>query len=428
MRCKWALNGRIKLKVLTYLGDRLKNLQPHRQNIWSDVQYRIIRSLLENFSSGKVYEIVSSASYSETCGARRVVLKEKRIGYAANVVIVGHDDKQELKECPLPDLTLTIFNNVKVANGSDLVLDTGRRFAINDYCAENKNENHGYEDAITYYQRDRIAFVKPQKEISKVDAGIRIDGRYSNNYYHNVYENLIRLLAIEDINDMISQDVPFIVDKKIIDIPSFHQIFNILSERLKRSYIVIEEGTGIEVGQLYSISAINFLVPIHLGNKKGGIEDYVFDRNFVLRMRERLLAYKSPGSFPKRIFLTRKSTTHRKINEAELFNILQPLGFDQIAPENYSFQEQMAIFNGAEWIVGSSGAAFTNLLFCSDNCTAICLDRYGYTYPVFTAPACFCGARLLNFHSDPETTNSSIHSDFIINAQKFEYFIKSIIS
>lgn len=405
----------------------MKFLFLRKRGDFASICFRLYRTVWEFATSCRVFEIVSNQKHIEAYGGKSSCIENDRSGIAANVVVAGQNDKQVIKDVDLPDLMLYEHHNVIVNYGSDVILNDDKRLAINDYCANKNDNNLGYEDSITYYEGGGIVILKKYDNNREIETGIRLDGKFSYNYYHNVYENLIKLLVIEKCNDQIPSNVPLIVDSIVFEIPSFKRIFEILSNKLQRDVVSINKREGIRVHTLYSVSAVNYIVPSHKDSSKVKIEEYVFNDKMLALMRKRLLAHKSDKIFPKRIFITRKSANHRKINEEELFEILRPLGFEVIAPENYTFEEQMSIFNGAEWIVGCSGAAFTNLMFCSQGCIVICLDRFGYAVPVFTAPACIVGARMYNFYSERNSSKEKIHSNFVINAEKFGCFVKDFM-
>ncbi len=71
-------------------------------------------------------------------------------------------------------------------------------------------------------------------------------------------------------------------------------------------------------------------------------------------------------SYPSKIFINRKDGTGWRfiINENEVENFLISEGFESITLSNYSFIDQVRMFNQAESIVGLHGAGFANLIFC----------------------------------------------------------------
>jgi capsular polysaccharide biosynthesis protein len=55
------------------------------------------------------------------------------------------------------------------------------------------------------------------------------------------------------------------------------------------------------------------------------------------------------------------------INEKEIINFLISRGFNIVKLSEFSFPQQVSIFNNANYIVGLHGAGFANLVFCKKN-------------------------------------------------------------
>ena len=71
----------------------------------------------------------------------------------------------------------------------------------------------------------------------------------------------------------------------------------------------------------------------------------------------------------KKIYIARKIYEINKLtrsitNENEIKNFLKKRGFKILYLENYSFSDQVSIFNNAKIIIGLHGAGFANLAFC----------------------------------------------------------------
>lgn len=99
-----------------------------------------------------------------------------------------------------------------------------------------------------------------------------------------------------------------------------------------------------------------------------GMDHFLHGPNTPLdSVRERMLAAAAPGSgVSKRVYLSRQGLEKRRmVNEADLEAALAERGFDIIAPETMSVAAQIALFRDAHTIVGPTGAAFANCLFCS---------------------------------------------------------------
>jgi capsular polysaccharide biosynthesis protein len=76
--------------------------------------------------------------------------------------------------------------------------------------------------------------------------------------------------------------------------------------------------------------------------------------------------------YPTKIYISRAKSRHRHIiNEPEVLDLITQYGFIPIFLENFSFSEQIAIFNHAEYIIAPHGSGLTNLLFCNPDTTVI---------------------------------------------------------
>lgn len=81
----------------------------------------------------------------------------------------------------------------------------------------------------------------------------------------------------------------------------------------------------------------------------------------------RLAAKIAPSRSKERLFVKRRPGWKRGrsvVNEAELESRLAAAGFRSIEPSALSLEEQIAEFSSADEVVGVSGAAMTNIVFC----------------------------------------------------------------
>ncbi|MFA6989418.1 MAG: glycosyltransferase 61 family protein [Candidatus Gastranaerophilaceae bacterium] len=74
---------------------------------------------------------------------------------------------------------------------------------------------------------------------------------------------------------------------------------------------------------------------------------------------------------PKIIYLSRNKGSRRILNEQELINYLNNMGFQVVYPESMSYEEQIAAFANAEVILTQHGAGLTNLCFCKPSTKVI---------------------------------------------------------
>ena len=84
--------------------------------------------------------------------------------------------------------------------------------------------------------------------------------------------------------------------------------------------------------------------------------------------RERILANVAvpydPGA-PKRIYVSRRAALKGQLlNEAELEAALEARGFMIVRPQEWSIRDQIILFHRAEIVVGATGVALADVLFC----------------------------------------------------------------
>jgi capsular polysaccharide biosynthesis protein len=98
-------------------------------------------------------------------------------------------------------------------------------------------------------------------------------------------------------------------------------------------------------------------------------------------VRKQILSRVSASSGgAKRIYLSRKGDEKRRmINEAAFEDALTARGFVILDASSASVEEQVAVFRDAEVVVGATGAAFANCLFCSPGTRVFEIQPINYT-------------------------------------------------
>jgi hypothetical protein len=86
-----------------------------------------------------------------------------------------------------------------------------------------------------------------------------------------------------------------------------------------------------------------------------------------------------PDGIGRRLYLSRRGQSRRTMsNEAQIEALVSSRGFSVIDPAQYSYQQQIAMFQQASTIVSPHGAGLTNLLFCRAGVTVI--ELFGDAY------------------------------------------------
>lgn len=389
--------------------------------------YGFYKLLIRRFNLS-VLPVVNAELYKEKTENVQIILVESnRVGVTANIIMAGNEEDTILTEKPIPDLRLKLYKNVCIQGNSDVVVDAQNEFVISEE-AYNLEENLEIIDGLLYRTADNVCLLRDnlRHSMEHIQAGIMISGKFCNNYYHLMYENFNKLVYLNGLD--IPSEVPIIIDRKTLAIPSCKTIFNILTKGSTRPVFEIDSNKLYIFDLLYCLDHVN-VIPSNRKNPSIP-SDLLYSPFGITCLREKLLPYRTVSPNPKRLFLSRNNTKRRRFNEDEVFCVLQKYGFERIAPESYCFEDQIAMFNDAEFIVAGSGAALTNLLFVNTNCVVICFGvstyNQAFDMPIFNTIANINGARFYFFPRNNKG-NDNVHANFEIDCIDFEKKIKSLI-
>lgn len=370
------------------------------------------------------YELINHRFYAESHHSSTITtLIENRIGYTSNLIFGMESDNFSLMPIELPDIYLAAHTNVRIQGNSNVVIDIVDNLAINDfgYNMSNRYENI---DGIIYRQKGNLSILKYDgKHCDRIkESGIMITGNFCQNYYHQMYEILIKFMILDKAQ--IPDDIPLIVDEIIFNIKSFKELFDRLN-RTNRQIEVIGAKEIVEFGKLYCFSSVNIIPPSIKSINDTLATDIVFDITIIKKMREYLLEVISDRHFPKKIFISRKNSINRQYNEDEVISLVKENGFSVVAPEEYNLFEQIALFNSANCIIGATGAAFTNILFCHEGCKIICIQSRRVNISAFTTIAYSLGLDMKYCLGKPYS--SELHSSFQVDLEILKQMMNNLI-
>ena len=280
------------------------------------------------------------------------------------------------------------------------------------YDESNQYQYTNYNSKIIKVKGNRVFYWKGIAH--SLGKAIWMGGNFSWNYYHLLYEFIIKFLYLNKLN--ITLDIPVLVDQVCLDVPQYKELLDIVNNKGYK-LIGVDRQWRFKVGELIYINCPNLIPP---NVKEGDIaNDIQFDVKALNSLRNYLLPYSSQREFSKRIFLSRKNASQkRRFNEESIMELLSEFGFEAVFPEKLSVADQISLFNQADWIIGGSGAAFANLLFCGNSTKAIILSRAYFNFSGFSTIASALGVSLLYLAEEDTNKNmirGSIHDPFEIN-------------
>lgn len=238
------------------------------------------------------------------------------------------------------------------------------------YLKENKiikNISFQIRNHVNANIKQNVVFnIGTPKMLKKFDGSVMsllAGGAANNNYWHWMYDSLSRLGLLENNINFNDFDYFLVPDKK----------YKFQKETLK--LLGIEE-KSISSKKYKHIFANNLTVTNNTWQHSKSVNRDVenMPKWISLWLRKKFLKFKSNKKFYKKIYIDRsdsKFADRKIVNEDKIKKLLIKKKFKILKLTNFSFVEQIAIFNSAKIIVGNHGAGFTNLIFCKKKTTVI---------------------------------------------------------
>jgi len=327
---------------------------------------------------------------------------------------------------------LYIFRDVVLNSHSSNFLLTNENVLIVERVVSAPLEYSNYSTGIVKLHNNECALIKLNKKIFYMDNILFMGGNGSFNYYHWLIEIAPKLLYLSN-EILFKHKVDFIVcDSKVKEVASFGEILNILLKLkgINIPVVYVNNDKNIKANTVLYINNFNNIV-FNSKEKLSSVKYSHFHVESLKKMREVFIGFcKNKDRKYSKIFLSRKNDQVRSYNQDEILNYFIKQDFLPIYLEDYTFEEQINIFHHADFIVGPSGAAWSNLLFCKEGSRAISwLPEQLSEFSVFSSLAhifkCDLKFVLTNMTSDRE----KIHSDYIVDVnevvnlyENFEFF------
>lgn len=315
-----------------------------------------------------------------------------------------------------------ILKDVEVIGSSNLVLLNSEQ-ALYDLKTKDINDKMYYSDfGIKYYFKNEV-LIKTNKSERNIKKGILLTGNFSWNYFHLLYEIIVKFENYNKIKEEL--DIPILLDSDCFKVNQYMELLSMFNEN-KRELIPLQKGLRYKVNQLYYQSCPNLIPPNFKNPNEISAEDVLLNQDSLRYLRSKLLNYIINVSYPKRIFLSRKNASSRRsFNEDEVYRALQQYDFKIVFPECLSIPEQVTLFNNADVIIGGGGAAFSNLLFCHENCKIVLFVKHEFLFSAWTTIANYVGADLLTLAQTIDNSGGikDIHEPYIIDTEILEQIL-----
>jgi capsular polysaccharide biosynthesis protein len=268
--------------------------------------------------------------------------------------------------------------------------------------------------------------IKPPK---RIERGIFLGGNGGFNYYHWLIEHLSKLEFVPRLPEQYRR-FPLLVSEEVLRIPSLAETLAVFAPGFET--IGLERHGAYVVDELVYINAASSL-PFNL---RDGLQlqtsHTAIDARSVDFLRERALEVaggKANGRvYSRRIVLCRKGY-RRDYNQDEVCERLAPLGFTRVYMEDLGFAEQVRTASHAEVLVGPTGAAWTNLLFCSPGAKAVCwMAKENGSFSAYSSLASLVGVdlRYVTYTAGASSTVTLYRQDYVVDLDAIERAMRSL--
>lgn len=386
---------------LKFLLKRLKNIEVHKIQ-WIDQNKKILKVLKEQSDV---------LSYAPT-------------------FIIKHNT---ISKVTIPETILYELENVLVHTRSSHIIYKDTNTPIMERVLDSDINYSDYSTGYIRYHNNEFAAIKYEKKelITLKENILFIGGNGVYNYYHWLIEIApkILLLTQEILNQYNIKDI--ILDESIKNTSSLKEILDIFikHKKIKLNIIYKNISKDIFIKKLYYINNRNNFV-FNSINVLSATNKSCYCPELIQAIREACFGYSNEIKTPidyKKIFLMRKEGSVRSYNQEETINFFSTYGFQAIYLEDYSFLEQVNIFRNAEFIVGPSGAAWSNIIFCQPNTMALSwLPNTLSDFSVFSTLAHIVKCNMQFIFAEPTETHE-VHSNYNLNIVDLEKTYKAML-
>ncbi|WP_201543234.1 glycosyltransferase family 61 protein [Psychrobacter sp. H7-1] len=247
-------------------------------------------------------------------------------------------------------------------------------------------QDANYKSGFLVRHDTKSAYIKNirKNSVRAFKRALFLGGNGSFNFYHWMIEIAPKLLVLTD-EALTQRAVNTIIVSECVQKNDNYQW--VLQQCLKHLHdieiVYAQPKEVLFVEHLYFVNTFNQTIY----NYHNFLDDYrtstIFNKEVVIDLRHRLsnATLHSPkqrldSNSHKKIFILRNedavsSYNKRSYNQDEVFSFFKKEGFVGVYPDKLSLIEQITMFQEASFIVGPSGAAWSNLLFAQEGTKAI---------------------------------------------------------
>lgn len=322
----------------------------------------------------------------------------------------------------LPVPGVAVFENAEVRGGSNFVFLSDGRVLHHDllkFATDRVPEEGGRQGLRFDVASGKIWCLNLGGADRWLAEGAVFCDGVARNYAHWLTEVLPRIALF--YAEPGRSGIPLIVDQGLHE-NIMASLRTVLPSQAK--IYLLPCGVSLSIKKLHYVHAVGYIPFEPRGKKAIGHSHGVFApdamKSMVLRIKTCFSMHEANSR--RRIYVKRNSGVRNMINSSEVEAMLVELGFVVVEPEKMNFEEQVRVFHEAEVVVGATGAAMANLLFCRAPCRiVIFMSTHPDTpYYYWQSVATSVGLQVGYVLCPPVSPNpASVHCDFIAPVDEF---------
>lgn len=359
-------------------------------------------------NGNKIIKLVpkSVKKYCIDSGDKVTTVEEEqdRVVYEPAYYLKSEDKEYMVKS---PEIYIAELTDVMVHGGTGIIM-TGK-YALTDIVANDIDHRIKYTFDVIRRGRKNAFYVEMDEEIEFVENAINLCGLAAYNYYHLTFEILSRYTYVRNV--IKENDVWILLNEDARKYPQYEELIACMLKGVHIRYV--SQYKGIRCKKLIYPS-MNTWMPINVRKKYDfRISDNCIAESAVKSIRGAVkeLRFNYVGRNNK-IFVSRQGSQFlRIINEKEVIELFEKAGYNTVYTENLSYKEQVALFSSASCVVGASGAALTNWVYCNQGTVCGCIIPRMYNFCIYSSIAHMVGCKCLYLDAEVAKSNTATSNE-----------------
>lgn len=354
------------------------------------------------------------------------VVKERDIAHVVRPEYFEGDSRVITKyECP--SIYVALLPKASVYGYSELI--TVGETALSDAYMLDKDQGR-YNiggGSLAKYRNGKYILATYRESNLVVEKAISMLGWRPDNYYHFTFEIISRLTFADQFEEY--RTWPILIDQCVLEIAQLRDLLDSMNV-YKHPVIEIKARERVEINNLLYISYNMWMPHNFRENAMQYPADYLFSPTVALNIRNYVFKRFQPPreETGERIFLSRrKCENQRLLNAEEVETFFRENGFTIIYPEELSFEEEVRVFQNASVIIGPTGAALTNVVYCRESALIAVIAPVSHKSYFFSNIAYMVGVKFMLLGADMVFKGIAESMDtFHLDMDKCRRFLNSL--